>query len=433
MKYVVLFHGMSNTGEETRHESNDDELGLRKSGGDVLSASEDKAKVISKGAARLIVSGGEQASAEKREPQEIIHEPRPLASAKAGPILESYDQPEEDVLRLERSVDPGKERVKVSKAKFVKRETQPDEAEKQEAQWGEKSVSGGRMLLLGGLVVVVFVVSLVAVRSLFDGDAVKIEILAPPIVEEDRLALYEGSPEKWFHERSGRISAEALEILNSFLGASDNTSRSEWVRHPAKFLKHVQTWPVKIDPLIEPRDLQSWDIGHTGDTAYLILTARNREYLPFRAYFTREGGELKLDWHATVAWSDVSLQSISESAEQRAESPNAHLPDTRSTDSVLVRCMLRKRNEFYAGPYNDQDHSAFMLLSADKMHQMWGYAPKGSKLDLQLRAILDHGSFVVSLKKDERVTLCVRVNGKDALPSQLDMVELVNREWVTPD
>ena len=452
LKCVVLFQGMNNFEEDARHEINDEGLGLHESGGDELSSDEDEAKVISKGVARLIVSGGEQSPPVNTTAQEIRPEPRVLASAMADPVIEDYVEPEEAVQRLESPTPPGMGRIRVGKAKFEQLEARPDEAERQEAQWGRNLVSGGRMLLIGGAVVIVLVVLLVAMRGLFDGGFVKTEIIPPPIATKDGSDVFKGSPEKWMRARSGRIGTDALVVLKSFIDASDDQSRSEWVRNPEGFQQHVQKWTTKIDPLIEPTDQQRWDIGHTGDTAYLILTARNREYLPFRAYFTREGEGLKLDWDATVAWSDVSLQSIHESALKRGGPANdsqrkagvvalyqlnpsvkSHLPDEIYTGSVLIRCMLRKKNEFYAGPYNDQDHSAFMLLSADKMHHMWGYTPKGSELDLQLRSILDHGSFVVNLKKDRRVTLRVRVNEKDALPSQLEMVKLVNLEWVTPD
>jgi hypothetical protein len=223
------------------------------------------------------------------------------------------------------------------------------------------------------------------------------------------------------------------------------------VRHPSEYLKQCKDWPVPVNPLLSTHDPQEWEIGHTEETAYLILNARDHDYLPFRAYFTRENGELKLDWAATTAWSEVSLQTIRQTAQrlggpvneaqrkagvvalsQLSPAVKSVLPDKIHTDSVFIRCQIRKKEEFYAGPYNDQEHSAYMLLSADQMHHMWGYAPKGSELDLKLKALLDHGSFVVALKKDQRVILRVRMNKKDALPSQLELVELITPEWVTP-
>ena len=73
-----------------------------------------------------------------------------------------------------------------------------------------------------------------------------------------------------------------------------------------------------------------------------------------------------------------------------------------------------------------------MILSPDKSHSFWGYVDRDSELDKQLKSLLDHGSFVVSLKKDIRVTLRVGRGKKDALPSQLELLELVHEEWVKP-
>ncbi len=97
-----------------------------------------------------------------------------------------------------------------------------------------------------------------------------------------------------------------------------------------------------------------------------------------------------------------------------------------------MRCKDRRRDEFYAGPYNDKDHAAFMLIAADSAYYMWAYTPRDSALDLELRRLLDHGRFVVDLKKDLRVTVRVRRSQKDALPSQLELMELIHPEWVTP-
>ena len=95
--------------------------------------------------------------------------------------------------------------------------------------------------------------------------------------------------------------------------------------------------------------------------------------------------------------------------------------------------MIRKRDDFYAGPYNDKDYSSYFLLSSDKMKGTWGYVRLGSELDQELRKVLDYGRFVVSLKKDIRVTLKVKLGKKGAFPNQLEIVGLKHREWVTPE
>ncbi len=396
-------------------------------------------------------SSSETSQSGAGELREIRVQPRVAVSKQLEPEMVSDLEPEEVVTRLVRAVEPGKERIKVAKAKFEKLDDQLDEAEKQEEQWGQSASTSLRSVLIGGSMVIVLVVVLVAMRGVLRGDSVSEGQVVPLIEKQEEADPYEGSPEKWLRHRSGMIESEAMRVMKEYMEAADDQARSQWVRQPELYLKRIAQSSFAFKPLLAQRQEQGWSIGHTGETAYLIFTGRNYDYLPFRAYFTQDGEQLKLDWFATVAWSEVSLQAIRADARKRrgaisdaqrvagvvdasqlSPSPKSALPAKIHTESVVMRCMIRKKNDFYAGPYNDRDYSAYMLLSADKMHHMWGYAVRGSELDLKLKGVLDHGSFVVALKKDQKVTLRVRMAKKEALPSQIELVELEHPEWVTP-
>jgi len=445
---------MSKSEEEKDQGSDDPGIGVVKNQRLLPTANQvdgeiDPSQVIHKGKARLIVSESEPGSTNSTEPRKIRPEPRVVVSSKAKPEL--VNEPADEVKRLERSVHPGKERIKVGKAKFEKREERLPEDERQEEQWGSALGSSWLMLFLGGGGVIVLVIGLVVMRGVWDGDMMKAEDAVIPALVVEEKDPFEGSPEQWMQHRSGIISGQALQILKQFMEFTDAESKSKLVRHPAEYLQLAPHWPVSIDSVLSNSDHQTWEIGHTEGTAYLILNTMTRDFLPLRIYFTREGETLKLDWQASVAWSDVSLKDIRLAGQQRGGAANevqrkagvvpmsklspsskSTIPAKIYTDSVLVRCMIRKKEEHYIGIYNDEEHSAYMLLSSDKMNDLWGYVAKGSDLDLRLKAILDHGSFVVSLKKDERVMLRIRVNEKEALPSQVELVELLNPEWVTP-
>ena len=385
------------------------------------------------------------------ELREIRVQPRVAVSNQVAPEMVPDLESGEEVTRLERAVEPGKERIKVAKAKFEKLDDQLDEAEKQEEQWGQSASTSLRSVLIGGSIVIVLVIVLVAMRGVLRGDSVTEAEVVPLIEKREEVDPYEGSPEKWLRHRSGIIEAEAMRVMKGYMDAPDDQARSQWVRQPELYLKRVAQSSFAFKPLLDQRQKQGLSIGHTGETAYLIFTGRNHDYLPFRAYFTQDGEQLKLDWLATVAWSDVSLQAIRADARRRSgavsdvqriagvvdasqlsPSPKSALPAEIYTESVVLRCMIRKKNDFYAGPYNDRDYSAYMLLSSDKMHHMWGYAVRGSELDLKLKGVLDHGGFIVALKKDQKVTLRVRMAKKEALPSQVELVELEHPEWVSP-
>lgn len=395
--------------------------------------------VIDKGKAKLIISGAKEV--EPDTPRVIAPEPRVVSVRPEKPVPAAA--PEEEIERLEREVNPGRVRIKVDQAKFEELSERPDEAERQEEAWG-KGISPGWWVSIAGVCVAVILLGGLAIKSWFDGDEVQEVTHVPAGGGSDDL--HAGSPEKWFYERAGKIGTEANAVLSAFMSAPDDRARSEWVRQPEAYLNRTRQGEVMISPRLDEADDQSWMIDHTEDTAFLALDGRDADFMPFRAYFTREGEQLKLDWQATTARSEVSLQTMKktlkeqqdrisrlthDAREKQADSPPV-LPAPLYTEPVMVRCMMRRIDEFYAGPYNDREHSAFMLLSADKAHYVWAYTARDSPLDLELRRLLDHGRFVVSLKKDMRVTVRIRRNQKDALPSQLELVEIVHPEWVTP-
>jgi len=498
------------------------------------SGSESKVISISKGKASLIISGADEARNEANEPQALAPEPR-VAAAKVEEA--EPEEVEESIQRLENMTNPGKDRIKVDKAKFEKLEIRPDEAEIQEDQWGSRITQGwwvaiagasAAALLLGGL----------AIESWYGGDEAH-TVAEPPAFVHPEPDPYEGSPEKWFHQRAGKIGLEASAVLKAFVSAKDDASRSQYVRFPERYIEQMAQKNVVIKPRLSGLEDMVLNINHTDDTAFLILDCQDTDFMPFRAYFTKEGEHLKLDWEATVARCETGLRTIKQNVNERrirvdsinkkvriandaytaavkarektleakrqqeirrgaAAAAKVHVvtrgesfgfiakkynislgsllahngitdvalqigqklqipsmitpviepdvvvaavpmpvpkpvyPSEVCTEPSLVRCKIRRRDEFYAGPYNDKDHSAFMLISADAAYYMWAYTPRDSALDLELRLLLDHGRFVVDLKKDLRVTVRVRRNQKDALPSQLELVELVHPEWVTP-
>lgn len=188
-------------------------------------------------------------------------------------------------------------------------------------------------------------------------------------------------------------------------------------------MSQVDQWPKKFAPRVDSDEVYRWEVGHTEQTGHLTLFTEDEDFLPTRVYFVNQGEELKLDWFASVSWSAYSFTGLKTAIKSEA---------TKLESGVLVRCLLRRRNEFYAGPYNEDEHAAYMILSPDEMQYFWTYVDRGSDLDTELRKLLDHGSFVVDLKKDVLVTLRLRRGKKDALPLQLELMELIHPEWVTP-
>jgi len=426
---------MSKREDEKNHEENISKLEVSKQ--DQLSNTSEQCDAVQK----LTV-----------EPRRIRPEPRKKGFSKCQPkeIDEELESQEEEVWGgdLNRKKPAGKNRLKPDKVVFEKLEERPSEDEVQENQWGAssgESSEGGsfRFFLIGGVLVFVLLVGLVGMRLLSGGELEKAEVMRGSSEGASSQAVEE-NPEKWIRDHFGEMNTESLHILKEYTAAKDKLSRSQWVRNPERYLKLVDDWPVKVSIRMSGDDLYKWDVGHTNGKAYLILIGKDRDYMPLRVYFTREGGDLKLDWEATTAWSEVSLEALRNAGQKRsrfmqgdqvseASSPKeSDVPEAVYSDSVFVRCLIRKKEEYYGGVYTEDKYSAFMLLSANKMHSVWAYAPKDSELDLELRRMLRYGYFVEALKKDICVTVRIRVNRKDALPSQVELVKLEYPEWVSP-
>ncbi|BDS05534.1 hypothetical protein NT6N_05740 [Oceaniferula spumae] len=500
-------------------------------------------KTIARKGAKLVIRKDGEGKPETGEPKGIRPEPRklptlPLVSVHEDEADSATQQGDDEVVRLESAAPPSREQqtsVKSQAAIFEERSVQPSEDIRQEEQWAENK-STGWWVAIGGACLLAVLVAVVVIGSQWkdiDDDGGKVPELTV-VEEEDPFA---GSPEKWFQERAGSIGKQGLAVLQSYMAATDDQNRSHWVRNPESYLKNVTDWSVSVKPRINDITEKQWAISHTDDTAYLTLSTEDENFMPFRAYFVRQNEQLKLDWHASTAWSEISIAAMREkllerekkvaeikanARAQQAEADEAYarkmqayeaalkasqsqqvkehvvasgetvtaiatrygvtahdlkshngltdsflkigqrlkiptkgggasdltaapvkpvkpkaltepeMPALAIQEPTLVRCLLRRRDEFYAGPYNDKEHSAFMILAPDKSRYLWAYADKDSELDLELRKLLDHGRFVVDLKKDIRVTVRVRSGKKDALPSQLELMELVHPEWVSP-
>lgn len=403
-----------------------------------VDTTEQESTVISKGKASLIISGAEEVRSEASKPKSIEAEPRvivPVDRDSNAELVESdSDQAEEEIQRLEAQKISSKDRIKVEKAKFEKLENRPDDAELQEQGWGGE-VSTGWWVIIAGVSAAALILGGLIIKGMYDGDKVETVTATAPLgpVEVDP---HEGSPEKWFHERAGKIGFSASDVLRSYSLADTDVARSQWVRFPEIFKVKSKEREVFLKPRIDQIEEQSWSIDHIEETAFLTLDCKDSEFMPFRAYFVREGEQLKLDWQATTAWSEVGLEEIKKDVKKHLARTDVSQDPSHSdaiyNDPVLVRCLIRRKDEFYAGPYNDKEHSAYMVIAADNINYMWAYTERDSALDLELRELLNHGRFVVDLKKDIRVTIRVMRDKKDALPSQLKLVELLHREWVTP-
>ena len=479
------------------------------------SSSSSKNKVIKKGKASLKISKGKPEPDSLGKPQNIEIAPRRIKKARAINLPEE-DDVDEIVARLDRETRPRHKPLKLDKVKFEKLEARPDEEEIQEEKWQSSGIPGWWVAAAGACAVLLLLSGL-ALESWFDGDEIE-KIEAQPALEKPD-ALDENDPEYWFQKRAGSMAEKATRLLEDYEAAKDDVQKSTYTRDPQAYLDELKKNKIDISP--RPETIDEVNIYHTGKTGYLKASFEDQDFSPMVVYFTHEKEDLKIDWKATTAWSEVPLSRMKEEAQNwydqiqnikakyvedlelyenrinpaqktvksskiytvvsgdtisriakahqmsvqklrqlnhlkndairigqklkvgsgrrvkpkvvKLEKPAApEFPPRKYTKPVLVRCLLTRRDEFYAGVYNDEDHSAYLLLSKDATHSMWGYVKRDSKLDEELRRLLDHGRFVLDLKKNLRVTLHLRRGKVGALPNQLEIVDLIHPDWVTP-
>ena len=293
----------------------------------------------------------------------------------------------------------------------------------QEQQWAKKAKVGWG-LIAAGCVLVFLVITAVFISNYFGDEIIVSE--SHEDIQSNPNDPYEGSPEQWFHKHIGTIEKQAVEVMDSYLSSKDAKGKSLFVRDVEQYFKRQPNWDASIQARAD-NGKNRWDISHAGKVGFLTLDTWNEEFLPMRLYFIKKEEQLKIDWEASTAWSEKSFSNLRTIIGDSEGAQNRGLGEP-----VMLRCMLRRQNDFYAGPYNDKDHASFMILSPDKSQSFWAYTDRDSELDKELRKLLDHGSFVVGLKKDIRVTVRVARGRKDALPSQLELMELVHEEWVKP-
>jgi len=126
------------------------------------------------------------------------------------------------------------------------------------------------------------------------------------------------------------------------------------------------------------------------------------------AFFDGEEG-LKIDWESWVGWSEVPWEVLIE---------------TRPTRPVLVRVML-KWVDYYNFDFKDEKAwRAYRLVSPDGEHLLFGYAPRNSLLDQQLRPNEPGATVAVTLK--------IRFPKGDSSEKQVIIEEQVADGWVIP-
>ncbi|HCI92452.1 MAG TPA: hypothetical protein DHV60_07885, partial [Verrucomicrobiales bacterium] len=223
---------MSNKRERNSCRDEDPELGDSRN----VKKDVEDTKVITSGDAKLIISGADKMKDDTAQPREIAVQPRAVKSLggdKSEDENEEHEQP--SVVRLEKRLEPGHERIKVNQAKFEKLESKPDRAEQSEENWSSAKMTSSWWIAIAGMGVAVILIAGLILKYAFNDELV-IDEVAESVPVEKTGDAYAGSPQKWFHDNDIMVKEQAIDLLEKYVISKNNKERSAVVRDPKKFL-----------------------------------------------------------------------------------------------------------------------------------------------------------------------------------------------------
>lgn len=236
-------------------------------------------------------------------------------------------------------------------------------------------------------------------------ELVQVPLLMPDKELEEPIEL-----PKVMQRSEAEFLALAQPIAEAFLTATDIEQILPLVRDRERVKAHILAhYP---DGKIKPIGLSKFNA--TGRVSYKDTFAAVSVLTPdFErkqlAFIDGEGG-LKVDWESWVGWSDMPWDKLIES---------------RPTQPVLVRAMLKWVDYYNFGFADEGKWRSYRLVSPDGEHTLYGYAERNSLLDQRLRPGEQSASVAVTLK--------IRFPGDGEKHNQAMIEAYVSDGWVTPD
>ena len=147
--------------------------------------------------------------------------------------------------------------------------------------------------------------------------------------------------------------------------------------------------------------------------AYLLMTGLRNDYSQYVAYFVLdEAGELRLDWKATVGFSEVLPHEI---------------PEMEAAVSKLMR-VVASPSSFYTTYYPESDYECFLVSHLDQERYAWAYVQRDSPVHRRLIGAL---SVRLTRLTAGRVTIVVRRGAPGSLPNQVLIEDVIGADWIS--
>ena len=236
-------------------------------------------------------------------------------------------------------------------------------------------------------------------------------------VSEEEGKFEPMGPRAWFENNPHDSFVGSIEILNKLNQSPEGTVPDAVFRRKDFSRSQISArglgWSSPFQTA-DPRKFE-WTIGDASNVGFLVLKGSREDQSLFRSYFVKSEEGLRMDWAASTAWSEVPISEVSTVEAER---------------NVMLRCVLHKEPHFDSRP--DQERSWYLITMPGVDLQLWGFVPAGSSLDEKLLDLFQFGRFILERKEKVRAIVRVSKPAGGGKVNQLEIMELVTKEWVLP-
>jgi hypothetical protein len=210
--------------------------------------------------------------------------------------------------------------------------------------------------------------------------------------------------------RSMMLKVEAA--VRGFLEAPTVAEALRHVRDPEQTRPKMDAW-LAGRPYAAPgfHEMLGETVAASGSNTHLMtVQVRTGDFELREIVLVEAGDELRVDWESWVGWSEM---------------PWAEFERERPAEPKWFRVNLSKVDYYNFAFKDDAEWSSYRLDDPDGTASLYGYVPRTSKLDQQIRP----------LDENAKVKLLLRLKyPPDALSgNQVLIDDVAGEEWVAPD
>ena len=210
---------------------------------------------------------------------------------------------------------------------------------------------------------------------------------------------------------------EAQRIFRSFATAREVDKIVPLVRdgHSLKPMLQANWRPLEIPKTWELAADTKWSVSELAGRPCGRLQGTFPDHSEFSGYFINDGGQLRLDWKATIGFGTATFGQLEKNLGDPSE----------------IRGKL-SRAEYYNNIFPEADYQSYRLVSPDREIVIWCYARRDEAAG-QVTAPLFHQNEVGGeFQRPRKITLRLAPGPTGALPNQWLIGELLHLDWISP-